>query len=83
MLAIITISTILLTLDNPNMDENGKMAKTLHIFDIILTSMFTIECLINIILFGFICNGRFSYARDFWNVMDLIIVSFSILTLIL
>ena len=47
-----------------------------------LTSLFTFECLINIVLLGLICNGQRSYARDLWNVMDLIIVIFSILTLI-
>ena len=46
-----------------------------------LTSIFFVECLINIILFGFICNGKLSYARDPWNIMDLTIVFFSILTL--
>ena len=82
-LLFITISTILLTWDNPNLDENGDTAKALSICDIVLTSVFTLECMINIILFGFICNGKKSYARDPWNVMDLIIVFFSIFTLIL
>ena len=59
------------------------MAKVLGIFDIILTILFTIECLINIILFGFLFNGKASYAKDPWNIMDMTIVFFSIFTLVL
>ena len=82
-LLLIAISTVLLTLDNPNMDENGDLATVLGYFDYVLTTLFTLECLINVILFGFLCNGKTSYARDPWNVMDLLIVFFSIFTIIL
>ena len=82
-LVLIAISTIMLTLDSPNIDEKGTTAQVLNIFDIVLTIMFTLECVINIILFGFLFNGKTSYARDPWSIMDLIIVFFSILTLAL
>ena len=82
-LVLIGISTILLTLDNPNIDPMGNLADVLRIFDVSLTTLFTLECLINMILFGFLCNGQSSYAKDPWNVMDLFIVIFSILTLVL
>lgn len=81
-LFLIAISTILLAIDNPNMDQNGKLAKVLVAFDHVLTTLFTIECLINLILFGLICNGKSSYARDPWNVIDLLIVIFSLITLV-
>lgn len=55
----------------------------LGVFDYVLTTLFTFECMINIILFGLICNGKSSYAKDPWNVMDLLIVIFSILTIVL
>ena len=58
MLILITISSILLTMDNPNMDTNGELAQTLNTFDVVLTTLFSIECMINIILFGFLCNGK-------------------------
>ena len=80
---LIAISTILLTMDNPNMDPNGDMANFLQICDYILTTLFTLECTINIILLGFLCNGKTSYARDPWNIMDLIIVFFSLFTIYL
>ena len=82
-LIFITSSTVMLTIDNPNMDGKGSLASVLRVFDIVLTSLFTLECLINIILFGLFFNGKSSYARDPWNVMDLIIVLFSLLTLVL
>ena len=82
-LILIAVSTLLLTLDNPNMDQNGTLATALNILDYGLTTLFTIECLVNIVLFGLICNGTSSYSRDAWNVMDMLIVIFSILTIIL
>ena len=83
MLILIAISTILLVLDNPNSDPNGELNEILIICDYVLTTLFTLECLINIILFGLICNGSTSYIRDVWNLMDLLIVTFSIATIAL
>ena len=82
-LFLIAISTLLLTLDNPNNDPYGGMANFLQVSDYILTTLFTLECTINIILLGFFCNGKRSYARDPWNIMDLIIVFFSLFTILL
>lgn len=82
-LSLIAISTILLTLDNPNMDPMGDMADVLGVFDYVLTTLFTFECFINIVLFGFLCNGSTSYLKDPWNIMDLLIVIVSLLTIIL
>ena len=70
-------------MDNPNINPNGDMAVFLTYCDYVLTTLFTLECTINIILLGFYCNGKTSYARDPWNIMDLIIVFFSIFTLVL
>lgn len=82
-LILIAVSTILLTLDNPNSDAHGEMSYFLEISDYVLTTLFTLECLINIIVFGLIFNGTRSYVRDLWNLMDLIIVIFSIITIAL
>lgn len=82
-LVLIAVSTVLLTIDNPNDDPDGVVVAILTVCDYVLTTLFTLECTINIILFGLIFNGKSSYARDPWNVMDIIIVLFSLLTLIL
>lgn len=82
-LLLIAASTVLLTMDNPNIDGNGELATILNYFDYVLTALFTLECMINIILFGFLLNGKTSYARDPWNIMDMVIVFFSIFNIIL
>ena len=73
----------MLTLDNPNDEKQGQKANVLRICDYVLTTLFTFESLINIIVFGLVFNGKTSYARDLWNLMDLLIVFFSIATIVL
>lgn len=80
-LFLISISTVLLTLDNPLNDPNGILTAVLNILDIVLTILFTLECTINIILVGFLMNGKESYLNDSWNVLDFLIVVFSLLNL--
>ena len=77
-LTLIIVSTILLTLDNPLNDPESTLSKTLGIIDYFMTGAFTLECIINIILLGFLCNGKTSYLRDSWNVLDFLIVLFSL-----
>ena len=43
-----------------------------------MTAAFTIECLINVIAYGFILNGPTSYMKDSWNILDFLIVIFSL-----
>ena len=80
-LSLIFISTILLTLDNPLNDQNGTLSKVLEIFDIALTISFTLECVINIIVLGLIFNGQKSYLKDSWNILDFLIVIFSLINI--
>ena len=39
------------------------------------------ECLINIIVFGFAFNGSSSYMHDSWNILDFLIVVFSLINI--
>lgn len=80
MLALIGISTILLTLDNPLNDENGDLAQALSKIDYLMTALFTLECMINICVCGFLMNGPNSYLKDSWNVLDFLIVLFSLVS---
>ena len=82
-LVLIIISSILLALDNPLNDPDGEMSRILRILDIVMTALFTIECLIKIIVSGFMINGRRSYMRNGWNVLDFGIVLVSLLSLAL
>ena len=72
---------ILLTFDNP-LDPQVSAKKTvLSVLDYVMASLFTLEFTINVILFGFIINGKHSYMRDGWNVMDFLIVLFSLFSI--
>jgi len=39
-----------------------------------MTGVFTLELLAKVIACGFLFNGKGSYLRNFWNVMDFIII---------
>jgi hypothetical protein len=80
-LAIIIISSILLAIDNPLNDPEGDLAITIGYLDLIITILFTIECVIKIIVFGFAFNGPLSYLRNGWNVLDFLIVVLSLISL--
>ena len=77
-LMCIMIASILLVLDNPLSDPKGKVAEVLYYMDIVLTTIFTVECILKIIASGFLFNGRRSYMRITWNIIDFVIVSFSV-----
>jgi hypothetical protein len=47
----------------------------------VTTTFFTLEVIIKVIAFGFIFNGKDSFIRDAWNVIDLTIVIISIFSL--
>ena len=54
---LIGISSLSLTQDNPLYDPNGPVITFLELEDKILSFLFLIECLLNIVVFGFISNG--------------------------
>jgi hypothetical protein len=43
-----------------------------------MTVVFIIEFLMKVLVFGFACNGKDSYIKNPWNVMDFLIVLVSI-----
>ena len=75
------MSTSLLMLDNPLNDESGDFAQTLKKIDYFMTVAFTVELMINVIMRGFMFNGVHSYMKDSWNVLDFLIVLFSLISL--
>jgi hypothetical protein len=82
-LFLIGFSTILLTLENPLDDPNGEKNQTLAKIDIVISTIFTIELLLKVAVYGFIINGPESYMLNPWNIMDFIIVVFSLTSIIL
>ena len=80
-LSLIGISTVMLAIDNPLYDQKGELVNKLNIIDNIMTILFTLECMINIILHGFLINGKSSYLNDSWNQLDFVIVVVAIISL--
>ena len=78
---MILFSTVMLTLDNPLDDPQGRKVWIMSQIDIAVTIIFALECALKIIVYGFMINGKESYMRNPWNIIDIIIVTFAVLTL--
>jgi hypothetical protein len=76
----IILSSIHLAIDNPLKDPNGKLDSILWYFNIVFTVIFFFEAVIKIITYGFLFNGKDSYLRNYWNIIDFCIVITSILS---
>ena len=81
-LCLIIISSILLAIDEPHLDENGPTKQVLYVLDLIFTVIFLGEAIIKIIAYGFYW-GEHTYLKDSWNVLDFGIVLVSLINLIL
>jgi hypothetical protein len=77
----ILISAVLLALDAPSLDPKSTTKKIIYWIDLVTIIIFSLECLIKVITFGFFFNGKFSYLREMWNILDFIILIFSYLCL--
>lgn len=75
------ISSVLLALDNPLADPQSTIVEVLYYTDFFFTAIFTIEALLKIIAKGFLFNGSSSYARNGWDIIDFLVVVFSIISL--
>lgn len=69
---IITMSSIALAAEDP-IDVDSERNKFLNHLDIAFTLVFTIEMLLKVIDLGIILHPG-SYLREFWNVMDAVVV---------
>lgn len=69
---IITMSSIALAAEDP-VDEHSHRNEILNYFDYAFTGVFTVEMLLKIIDLGIILHPG-SYLREFWNVMDAVVV---------
>ena len=78
---VIIVSGIQLALENPLNDPKGMLISVLTYIDIGTTAIFAVEALMKIITFGLIFNGKTSYLRKTWNILDFCIIIFSILSL--
>jgi len=77
----ILISAILLALDAPTLHPDSTTKSAIFWIDLVTIIIFTLECIAKIVTFGFFFNGKFSYLRGMWNILDFIILIFSFLCL--
>ena len=80
-LMCIIVSSILLAVESPLTDPDGSLMAVLSILDLIFTIVFTLELVLKNIAWGFMFNGKQSYIRNPWNIIDFIIVLFSLISL--
>ena len=78
---LIVISTLTLAFEEPLQDPESQMIKIVGIIDIATTFVFTYEAILKIITHGFLFNGKYSYLRNPWNILDFIIVIFALISL--
>jgi len=84
-LILIVLSSILLAWDNPLMDPESDLKKTLGKINMVFTVLFTMEVTVRIIAQGFWSNQLFHidpYLSSVWNMLDLIIVVTSVIDLV-
>ena len=77
----IGLNSLLLALDEPYLEE-GYEKDTIEYMITVISVIFIIEAVLKILVMGFIC-GKGTYLRDPWNVMDFLIVVFSIVNWVL
>ena len=80
-IAVIIISSVSLALDKPTLDPLSKEKITLQWLDLSTIIVFSFEALSKIVAYGFVFNGVDSYLRNFWNIMDFIVLMFSYICL--
>ncbi|XP_050578865.1 voltage-dependent calcium channel type A subunit alpha-1 isoform X20 [Bombus affinis] len=71
-MVVISLSSIALAAEDP-VKENSPRNEILNYFDYAFTGVFTVEMILKIIDLGIILHPG-SYLREFWNIMDAVVV---------
>lgn len=71
-MVVICLSSIALAAEDP-VDEESKRNEILNYFDYVFTCVFTFEMLFKVVDLGVIFHPG-SYLREFWNIMDAVVV---------
>ena len=86
---LIGLNSLFLAIEEPTMTkdaetelENEYSLKTLTLFGDIISVLFIFECVLKIFVMGFV-KGKYAYLKDNYNILDFIIVAFSIISYIL
>ena len=74
-IVFIAISSASLALDKPLADPAGLQKIMIRAIDSVLTLVFFAEALMKIVAYGFLFNGKHSYLRNYWNILDFFVVT--------
>ena len=78
---MIALNSLFLALDEPALEDEYQK-DTLKTMLNLISIIFVAECVIKVIVMGFY-QGQKTYLKDPWNILDFMIVCFSILTWVL
>mmetsp|Transcript_19618 Transcript_19618/g.30232 ORF Transcript_19618/g.30232 Transcript_19618/m.30232 type:complete len:229 (+) Transcript_19618:3065-3751(+) len=78
---MIALNSLLLALDEPKLTDQYQKETITELLNII-SIIFVVECALKIVVLGFYF-GEKTFLKDPWNILDFIIVLFSILTWVL
>jgi hypothetical protein len=73
---------VILCIDSPLADPDSTTSSVLGVTDKVITILFLIEAILKITVMGFVFNGKESYLRNGWNILDFIIVFASSISLL-
>ena len=76
---MIALNSLLLMLDAPELTD-GYQKKTISNLLLLISIIFIVECLLKVMAFGFYF-GHKTYLKDGWNILDFVIVLFSLPTI--
>ncbi|KAK3271420.1 hypothetical protein CYMTET_20228 [Cymbomonas tetramitiformis] len=81
-MGLIAISSILLALNHPDLDESSQLAQVLYYSNFIFTAIFTLEMLVKMVVMqAFV--GQNCYLSNTWNRLDFFVVIASIMSICL
>jgi len=75
------MNSLLLALDVPVLDD-AFQKKTIKFMLLIISITFIMECVLKVIVMGFVI-GEKTYLRDNWNRLDFIIVVFGVISMVI
>jgi len=74
----IVISILELAIERALLDPKSMKANVLFGLDISLFTIFMIDIFLKVISVGFLFNGDHSYLKNPWNMLDFVLVMFSV-----
>ena len=78
-LVLIFVSSFLLVAETPDVVEGSDLDVGLHYTNIVFTVLFSLEIVVKVIAFGFLWPKESAYCRSGWNLLDIVVVFFSVL----